>query len=147
MLFALNSFSMFSVLMRRVKLTISILAIISALLLLFYMLQAASSLHTYPQRPLAHGELDLININVVFMVVVVIPTLILLFFVSWKHHAKNWKAQYEPLGFSAFGELILWIIPLVIIIILAIITWGIIHNWQPSGPLESEPFTVHSMAL
>jgi cytochrome o ubiquinol oxidase subunit 2 len=121
------------------------LAIISALFLLFYMLQSESSLLTHYQPLIAGSQFDLLKINIIFMTVIVIPTLILLFFVSWKHHAKNLKAQYEPASFGAFGELILWMIPLIIIIVLAIITWGIIHNWQPSGPLESEPFTVQSI--
>jgi cytochrome o ubiquinol oxidase subunit 2 len=104
------------------------------------MLRSGAFLHTHP---IGRSELDLMNINIIFMVVVVMPTLILLFFVSWKHHAKNLKDQHELASFGAFGELILWIIPLVIIIVLAIITWGIVHNWQPNRSLESEPFTVH----
>ncbi len=84
------------------------------------------------------------------MLIIIVPTFILLFVVAWKYRAKNAKAKYDPEhSHGVFGELILWMIPSVVIAVMAVITWNATHKLDPYKPLESEvkPLTIQVVAL
>jgi cytochrome o ubiquinol oxidase subunit II len=136
--------------MRRVKFVIGLLAIIGAVLAVFFVLKSENSLLTHPKGIVAHKELDLIHTNILLMLIVVVPTLILLFVVAWKYRVKNSKAKYRPdQSHGVFAELILWIIPSMVIAVMAVITWKSTHELDPYRPLESdvEPLTIQVVAL
>ena len=125
--------------MKRIKFVIGILAILGLALAIFFVLRSDNALLTHPKGIIARSELDLIITNYLLMLIVVVPTLILLFVIAWKYRAKNTKAKYDPEhSHGAFGELILWIIPSVVIAVMAVITWNATHKLDPYKPLESD---------
>jgi len=121
----------------------------SAAVVIFFILRSDIALLTHPKGTLARSELKLINTNLLLMLIVVIPTLILLFAVVRKYHAKN-KAEYDPEhSYGVFGEVLLWIIPAPVIAVMAVITWNATHKLDPYKPLESDvpPLSIQVVAL
>lgn len=136
--------------MKRIKFAIGILAILCMALAIFFVLKSESALVTHPKGIMAHKELHLIATNIHLMLIVVVPTLILLFVVAWKYRAKNSKAKYEPEhSHGAFGEMILWMIPSAVIAVMTVVTWKAAHELDPYKPLESEvkPLAIQVVAL
>jgi len=92
-----------------------------------------------PHGAIANQQYQLIMITVGLGVFVIVPVFILLFSIAWKYRATNKTAKYEPEFDSHKGlEALWWGIPLVIIIILAIITWVSTHALDPYKKLESD---------
>lgn len=84
-----------------------------------------------------------------FMLLVVIPTLCLIVWVTLKFR-KGQNAEYQPeWEHSNKIELFAWGIPIIIIIILASITYYTSHSLDPRKPLKSdkEPVTIQVVAL
>lgn len=103
-----------------------------------------------PSGTIADQQFVLIMITVVLGVFVVIPVFILLFVIAWKYRATNKTAKYEPeLDGNRGLEALWWGIPLVIIFLLAIITWVSTHALDPYKKLESEvtPVKVQVVSL
>ncbi|MBS0653034.1 MAG: COX aromatic rich motif-containing protein [Verrucomicrobia bacterium] len=116
----------------------------------FFVLRSDAALLTHPKGIIARSELRLIATNYLLMLIVIVPTFILLFTVAWKYRAKNKGAKYEPeTTHGVFGELILWIIPSVIIAVMAVVTWDATHKLDPYKPLGGEvaPLTIQVVAL
>jgi len=136
--------------MKRIKLVIGVIAILCALLAIFFVLRSENALLTHPKGIIARSELKLIAVNYLLMFIIIIPTFILLFVVAWKYHAKNSKAKYDPEhSYGVFGELLLWMIPSVIIAVMIVITWKAAHELDPYRPLTSEvkPLPIQVVAL
>jgi cytochrome o ubiquinol oxidase subunit 2 len=102
------------------------------------------------QGPIALQERDLIIIAVVLMLLVAIPMLILLYTFAWKYRAGSKDSKYAPehVG-SAFKQLLWWVIPAVIIAMLAVIDWQSTHALDPTKPIASNvpPITIQVVAL
>lgn len=136
--------------MKMIKFLLGMLAIICAALVVFFVLRSEGTLLTHPKGIIAQSELDLIATNYLLMLIVVVPTIILLFVVAWRYRAKNAKAKYDPKhSGGVFQELLLWIIPSVVIAVMAVHTWNVTHKLDPYKPLESDvkPLTIQVVAL
>lgn len=99
---------------------------------------------------IANQERDLIYITIILGVVVVLPVFIMLFAIAWRYRATNTKAIYQPEFSSHRGfEALWWGIPIIIIVILAVITWISTHELDPYKKLESstKPLTIQVVAL
>lgn len=84
------------------------------------------------------------------MLLVVVPVIILTIVFAWKYRASNTSATYDPdWSHSTKIEVVVWLIPCLIIIALAIITWRSSHELDPYKPLESnvKPVTVEAVAM
>ena len=60
------------------------------------------------------------------------------------------QAEYDPdHTFGAIGELIMWGLPSIIVIVMAIVTWDATHRLNPYKPIESDvkPLIVQVVAL
>lgn len=103
-----------------------------------------------PQGTIAGKQRDLIVIATLLMLIVVIPVYILTFAIAWRYRAGNKKAKYSPdLAGNRWAETVWWGIPMVIIAILAGITWTSSHELDPFKPIESDKkaITVQVVAL
>lgn len=132
------------------KFIISILAIIATALAIVFVLRSDHALLAHPKGIIAHKELHLIITNIFLMLIIIVPTFILLFVVAWKYRAKNEKATYDPEpSHKASKEVILWVIPAVIVVVMATITWNAAHELDPYQPLKSDikPLTIQVVAL
>lgn len=129
--------------MKRVKLILSLLALLGAVFGIFFVLKSDHALVAQPKGVIASGELDIIIRNILLMLIIVVPTLVALFVVAWKYRSKNTKATYAPdQSYGAFKEALLWIIPAIVIAFMAFFTWHDTHKLDPYQPLQSEVKTL-----
>ncbi|WP_454763463.1 ubiquinol oxidase subunit II [Cupriavidus campinensis] len=84
------------------------------------------------------------------MLLVVVPVIVLTLAFAWKYRASNKSATYTPdWSHSTKIEVVVWLIPCIIIVVLGYITWKSSHDLDPYKPLESnvKPITVEAVAL
>lgn len=93
-----------------------------------------------PKGPIGQQQLDLMIISTLLCLVVILPVLILTFVIVWRYRQKpGRKAKYEPeWEHSTKLETIWWGVPIVIIAILAVITFRYSYELEPSKPIEHE---------
>lgn len=136
--------------MRKIKFLIIILAIISALLAIFFVLASEKTLILHPKGIIAQSELELIITNIILMLIIIVPTYLLLFVVVYKYFIKKEGATYDPehtLG--PVKQLFMWGLPSIVVAVMAIVTWDATHKLNPYKPLESEvtPLSVQVVAM
>ncbi len=108
-----------------------------------------------PKGVIAAQEKQLLLDAVMLMLIVVIPVILLTFWIAWRYRASNLKTKYSPhWGHSTILELGWWLIPCVIIAILAVMTWRTSHELDPYKPVqvmvnqtEVKPITIEAVAL
>ena len=105
-----------------------------------------------PKGPIAADEKQLIITATVLMLIVVIPVIVLTLVFAWRYRAGNSKARFMPnWSHSTTIEIVIWLIPCLIILVLGTITWRSSHTLDPFRPLDSEaktkPITIEVVAL
>lgn len=133
--------------MKKCKSFLLSLIIISSMLLIT---SCEHALLLNPKGPIAVAEKDIIMLAVSLMLIVVLPVYILTGVFCWKYRATNTKAKYTPdWSHGAILEIIWWFVPLIIISILATITWITSHSLDPYKPLDSKikPITIQVISL
>lgn len=89
-----------------------------------------------PQGLIAASEKNILITSVLLMLIVVVPVILLTFWISWRYRATNTAATYRPnWAHSTWMEIAMWTIPGIIILILSIITWRSSHELDPYKPL------------
>lgn len=104
----------------------------------------------FPTGIIGSEERDLLLLIQVVMLIVVIPVFILTFVFSWWYRADNKKAKYDQhLVHNRMAEYIWWGIPIVIVAVIASITWIKTIELDPYKPIESDkkPTKVQAVAL
>ncbi|AXY56398.1 ubiquinol oxidase subunit II [Acinetobacter chinensis] len=99
--------------------------------------------------PVAEGQSNLMMTAIYLMLLVVIPSILMAVWFGWKYRASNKDADYKPTwAHSTTIEIVVWGIPVIIIAILAYLTWKGSHEYDPYRPIESEkaPLTVQVVA-
>ncbi len=99
--------------------------------------------------PVAQGQSDLMMTAIYLMLLVVIPSALMALWFGWKYRASNKDADYKPTwAHSTAIEVVVWGIPVIIIGILAWLTWWGSHKYDPYRPIESDkaPLTVQVIA-
>ncbi|GGJ82604.1 ubiquinol oxidase subunit II [Pseudomonas matsuisoli] len=82
---------------------------------------------------------NLIITATLLMLIVVVPVIVMTFLFAWRYRASNKQATYTPeWAHSHKIEAVVWGVPLVIIIVLAVITWKTTHSLDPYRPIEAE---------
>lgn len=103
-----------------------------------------------PKGIIAADEKHLMIIALLLMCIIVIPVIILTFVIAIRYRASNTKAAYAPnWSHNNWLEAVWWFVPMVIIAILATITWITSHTLDPYRPLNSnvKPITIEAVAL
>lgn len=73
------------------------------------------------------------------MMIVVIPAILMAIGFAWKYRASNKDAKYSPnWSHSNKVEAVVWTVPILIILFLAVLTWKTTHSLEPSRPLEHD---------
>ena len=116
-----------------------ILAVVVGVIGIVIVLANENALVVHPKGIIAKSELELIITNIILMLLIIVPTYILLFTVVWKYCIKNEKAKYDPdHTYGPVGELIMWGLPSIIVVVMAIVTWDATHKLNPYKPIESD---------
>jgi cytochrome o ubiquinol oxidase subunit 2 len=103
-----------------------------------------------PKGLIANRERHLMITALLLMLIVVVPVYIMTFAIAWRYRAGNKKAKYTPNWDRHLGaELTWWGVPLVIVSILAVITWQSSHELDPFNRIASDkrPLVVQVVAL
>lgn len=136
--------------MKKITFLTVIFAIISALILIFFVLASDNALVLHPKGIVAQSELELIITIIILMLIIIVPTYLILFAVVYKYCIKKEDAKYDPdHTFGPLGELLMWGLPSVIVVVMASVMWEATHKLNPYKPLESEvkPLTVQVVAM
>lgn len=134
--------------------TFIILLVIDVILLAVFLVTILIGGHNIavlnPMGYIAHRERDLMITSVLLMLVVVLPVFILTFIVATKYRVGNTNAHYTPeWNHSKKWQLLLWVFPSIIVLILSIINWKITHQLDPHQPIISnkKPIVIQVIAL
>jgi cytochrome o ubiquinol oxidase subunit 2 len=103
-----------------------------------------------PKGAIGLEQRTLILTAIGLMLIVVIPVIIMAFAFAWKYRASNTKAKYSPdWSHSNKIEAVVWTVPIIIIAILATITWKTTHSLDPFKPIvtDEKPMTVEVVSL
>ncbi|HYG06077.1 MAG TPA: ubiquinol oxidase subunit II [Stenotrophomonas sp.] len=103
-----------------------------------------------PKGQVAQDQKTLLITSVVLMLLVVIPVFVMTFVFAWKYRASNSKARYEPeWSHSTAIEVVVWSIPCLIILVLAVLTWRSSHALDPYRPLQSDvkPVVIEAVSM
>ncbi|MEG2804810.1 ubiquinol oxidase subunit II [Stenotrophomonas sp.] len=115
------------------------------------LLAGCSALELFnPMGSIAEQEMQLILVCTGLMLLVVIPVILLTLYFAWRYRASNTKATYAPdWSHSTAIEVVIWTIPCLIIVVLAVLIWKSTHALDPYRPIASDkaPLRVEVVAL
>ena len=101
-----------------------------------------------PKGMIASEEKELLITAVGLMLIVVIPVIILTLVIAFKYRASNTKAKYTPDWCdSHLLETCWWIVPIIIIAILAVITWITTHSLDPYRPIDTKALNIKNKPI
>lgn len=127
-----------------------VLAIVEFIVILFLFIKNANVELLNPQGPIAREQMNLILTAIAIMLVVAIPLVSTMYFFAFKYRAGRPKSTFSPnTTHGRFVEFVWWIVPSVIILILALITWNKTHALDPYRALHSAvpPVRIQVVAL
>lgn len=103
-----------------------------------------------PKGQIGLEQRSLILTALGLMLIVVIPAIAMAIGFAWKYRSSNKDAKYTPnWSHSNKIEAVVWTIPILIILFLAVLTWKTTHSLEPSRPLASEekPLTIQVVSM
>ena len=126
----------------RNRAVLGVLTIAGLIILAYFRLHSLDFGVLQPRGLVANRERNLILVALGLCSIVVIPVYIMLFGFAWKYRAANAKARYQPdFDHSRLLESLWWGIPLIIISLLAVITWRSSTQLDPFRSLDSTKLT------
>lgn len=115
------------------------------------LLTGCSAIVLNPKGIIGQKENELIIDAILLMLIVVVPVIFMTFVFAWKFRASNKKAEYAPKWHHSNAiEAFVWGVPIMIILVLATITWRTTHELDPYKPLNVpgvEPINIQVIAL
>jgi cytochrome o ubiquinol oxidase subunit 2 len=103
-----------------------------------------------PRGPIGNADRTILLDCVLVMLVIVVPTIVATLAFAWWFRASNARAK-RHLGFVYSGqiELLVWSVPVLVVLLLAGVTWIGTHELDPAKPLTSsaKPLEVQVVSL
>jgi cytochrome o ubiquinol oxidase subunit 2 len=103
-----------------------------------------------PVGPVGVNDSKILIDATVIMLAIVIPTILLAFWIAWHYRASNTKAEYLPYwSYSGRIEAVVWSIPILTIMFLGGVIWIGSYRLDPFRPLPSAnpPLEVQVVSL
>jgi cytochrome o ubiquinol oxidase subunit 2 len=103
-----------------------------------------------PQGPVGANDAAILIDALLIMLAIVIPTILLAFWMAWRYRASNTKAEYLPnWSYSGRIEAVVWSIPILTIMFIGGVIWIGSYRLDPFKPLPSKvpPVEVQVVAL
>lgn len=117
-------------------------------LLLPLLLSGCGSALMDPKGEIGNEIKSLILTAFGLMLIVVIPVIVMTILFAWRYRHSNLMAKYAPeWSHSNAVEAVVWLIPCVIIVFLAILTWNTSHSLDPHKPLADKEDTLQVEAV
>ncbi|WP_129139083.1 ubiquinol oxidase subunit II [Modicisalibacter coralii] len=112
-------------------------------LLLPLLLSGCGSALMDPKGEIGNELKSLILTAFGLMLIVVIPVIVMTILFAWRYRHSNLMAKYAPeWSHSNAIEVVVWLIPCVIIVFLAILTWNTSHSLDPHKPIADKEDTL-----
>jgi len=93
-----------------------------------------------PLGPVGEGDAKILINATVVMLAIVIPTILLAFWMAWKYRASNTKSEYLPYwAYSGRVEAVVWSIPILTIMFIGGLIWMGSYKLDPFRPLPTAP--------
>ncbi|MEC7729621.1 MAG: ubiquinol oxidase subunit II [Pseudomonadota bacterium] len=107
--------------------------------LLPLLLSGCSSALMDPKGQVGEEQRVLIITAFVLMLIVVIPVIVMTLLFAYRYRESNSEASYTPdWAHSTAIEVVVWLIPCLIIVVLAILTWITSHSLDPMRPITAD---------
>ncbi|MBV9992993.1 MAG: ubiquinol oxidase subunit II [Alphaproteobacteria bacterium] len=103
-----------------------------------------------PLGPVGRDDATLLIDATVVMLAIVVPTIMLAFWIAWRYRASNPKAEYLPYwSYSGRIEAVVWSIPVLTIMFIGGLIWIGSYRLDPFKPLPSKapPLEVQVVSL
>ena len=112
----------------------------SAALPLVALLSACSGRSIFdPVGPVGADDSKILIDATLIMLAIVVPTILLAFWMAWRYRASNTKAQYLPnWSYSGRIEAVVWSIPILTIMFIGGVIWIGSYRLDPFKPLPSK---------
>jgi cytochrome o ubiquinol oxidase subunit 2 len=130
--------------MSKLKLFLIALSCVIAAALIYLALTSEKALVAHPRGLLAAAELKLIHTNIFLMLAIVVPTLVIFFWVAWRFRSMGLEVEHDSeKTYGGWVELSLWVVPFVVVVPMAMVTWEATHQLDPYRPIEDEGEALH----
>ena len=101
-----------------------------------------------PKGPVGDAERFVIIVAVVLMLIVVVPVVAMVFLFPRKYRASNTNATYMPKwDRSAKIEWVIWLVPAVIVTVLATLVWKATVQLDPYKPIDAAVKSINIEAV
>jgi len=103
-----------------------------------------------PKGPVGADAANILIVSTVIMLAIVIPTILMAFWMAWRYRASNTRAEYLPYwSYSGRIEAVVWSIPILTIMFIGGVIWIGSYRLDPFRPLDSKtpPLEVQVVAL
>jgi cytochrome o ubiquinol oxidase subunit 2 len=103
-----------------------------------------------PVGPVGANDAEILINATLIMLGIIIPTILLAFWMAWRYRASNTKAQYLPnWSYSGRIEAVVWSIPILTIVFIGGVIWIGSYKLDPFKPLPSNvpPLEVQVVSL
>jgi cytochrome o ubiquinol oxidase subunit 2 len=103
-----------------------------------------------PVGPVGEGDAKILIDSTAVMLAIVIPTIVLAFWMAWHYRASNTTAEYLPYwSYSGRIEAVVWSIPILTIMFIGGLIWIGSYQLDPFKPLPSKtaPIEVQVVSL
>jgi len=92
-----------------------------------------------PKGPVGAGDSAILIDALLIMLVIVVPTILMAFWIAWHYRASNTRATYLPeWSYSGRIEAVAWSIPILVIMFLGGVIWIGSYELDPFKPLPSK---------
>lgn len=89
----------------------------------------------HPSGYVAQQQSNLLMFSVYVMLLIIVPVILATLYYAWKYRASA-NAEYDPDFYHSNKlEVFIWGVPVAIIVVLALVTWGSSHLLDPYRPL------------
>ena len=124
---------------QRSRLVVALILAIAVICLLGYFISHSTVELLSPAGSIADHERSLIIFATVLSSVVILPVFALTAWIVWRYRASNMHAPYDPQwDHNRLIESIWWLIPSILIAVLAAVTWRSSHTLDPRVALRSD---------
>lgn len=107
--------------------------------LLPLVLSGCSSALMDPKGQVGEEQRVLILTAFALMLIVVVPVIVMTLLFAWRYREGNKEASYKPdWAHSTAIEVVVWLIPCLIIVVLAGLTYLTSHSLDPMKPIEAD---------
>ncbi|AHG59925.1 ubiquinol oxidase subunit II [Buchnera aphidicola] len=123
---------------------------ILSLISMFFILNGCNSFLLNPHGFIAIEECSLIFISFIMMLFVIVPVIFMTLYFSFKYRSTNINQIYKPNWCDSKKiEIVVWTIPILIVSVLAFLSWHYSHKLEPKKSLVSlyKPLKIDAIAL